>query len=535
LAAQLKKFLRSVGLTSLASADPKTIIASVQALTIGSAVGSANTALRLLSVSSQARKVSSSLDEMLRTAEQLHTHFQRVSTASAKTLSAAGEMQRLSVSGRELSKKATESSAELRTQMQGTVQHIEKLVQGVSAIIRVSETIEAIARKTTLLSFNATIEAARAGDQGRGFAVVAGEVRSLAQHTEARTSEIKTILDELAIELTPTMSALQLSRDLVESTADGVQSVGEALERIAELATDTDRNMNSVASVVNELSESIDSVFDNLKSASAASDTIVKDTKALVRANYAVSQMVEECFLQYAKIDIESQFHRNLRAARELSRLAREVFEHAIDSGLCTLENVLAYEYHEINGAEIQTLSRLFDVSKVPPSGFDPPKYTAGYDAVCDVELRRVMDRIKASEPSLLYATVLDLNLYAPIHHVECCCDWTGDPQKDNIGNRAKRFFDGKWSSPEATRFGIGPGAKDVPERARRQQFIQAGCDLHEHPGSADKFIVRVMVRDETDVVAALSVPLFVKGQRYGVVSCGWAATEVIAVPAGSR
>jgi hypothetical protein len=37
-------------------------------------------------------------------------------------------------------------------------------------------------------------------------------------------------------------------------------------------------------------------------------------------------------------------------------------------------------------------------------------------------------------------------------------------------------------------------------------------------------FIVRTMVRDATDIVMSLSVPLFVKGQRYGVISVGWAA-----------
>jgi methyl-accepting chemotaxis protein len=222
------------------SDDPKTVLAEVQALTTKSAVASATTALRLDSVNTQVEQTNASLDSMLRTAGELHTQFQRVSNASAKTLSAAGEMENLSTGGRDLSKKAMGSSVELQTQMQATVAHIEKLVKGVTAIIRVSETIQAIARQTTLLSFNATIEAARAGEQGKGFAVVAGEVRSLAQHTEARTKEIKTILDGLATELAPAHEALQTSRQLVDSTADGVRSVGDSLERIAELATVSD-------------------------------------------------------------------------------------------------------------------------------------------------------------------------------------------------------------------------------------------------------------------------------------------------------
>jgi methyl-accepting chemotaxis protein len=516
---------------SFMSATPTEVLAEVQALTIKSAVGSASTAVRLDSVRHQARQASASLERMLRTTEQFHSQFQRMSSASAKTVVAAGEMHELSTGGRELSKQTMGSSAELQTQMQATVQRIEKLVNSVASIIRVSETIEAIARQTTLLSFNATIEAARAGEQGRGFAVVAGEVRSLAQHTEARTNEIKTILDELATELTPARDALQVSNDLVESTAEGVRSMSESLERITELASNTDHDMNAVATVVHQLSERIETIFDNLKTATASSETIAKDTKALVIANFAVSQMIEECFVQYAKIDLESQFHRNVRKARELSRLAAGVFERAIDGGLCVLDDVLAYDYREIKGAEIQSLSRLFDVSRVPPEGFSPPKYSTRYDAVCDTEIQRVMDEIKAEEPSLLYATVCDLNLYMPSHHAECSLDWTGNPKQDIPGNRLKRFFYDKWTNTDGVRVGLGPNAGAVPNRASREQFIQAGCEMLEQPESADKFNVKLAVRDASTIVVAVSVPIFVRGHRYGAAVCGWVVTET---PAGS-
>jgi methyl-accepting chemotaxis protein len=526
LAARIRKLLKSVGVSVFSSADPIVVLQDVQALTIRSAVGSASTAVRLDSVSHQAKQASASLDQMLRAAEQLRTQFQHVSTASTKTLAAAGEMQKLSRDGHDLSKRAIEFSVELQDQMRATVEHIEKLVAGVSAIIRVSETIEAIARQTTLLSFNATIEAARAGEQGRGFAVVAGEVRSLAQHTEEQTQEIKTILAGLELELAPARDALQVSRDLVESTADGVRSVGESLGRVAELATDTDHNMTAVAGVVHELSDSIDSIFDNLKTATASSQIIARDAKALVTANFAVSQMVEECFFQFAKVDGHSQFHRSLRKARELSQLAAGVFDNAIQVGKCSLEDVLACEYHEIKGADILALSRLFDVSRVPTSGFEPPKFTTRYDSVCDVEIQRVMDEVKASDPAIVFATVCDLNLYMPIHHKECSQDWTGDPTVDTPNNRGKRFFYDRWSTTEGVRAGLGPQAASVPNRASREQFIQAGCELQQTPGSAETFKVKIIVRDSATVVVTLHVPIFVRGHRYGAVAVGWMMNE---------
>ena len=512
--------------------DPKNVLAEVQALTTKSAVASATTALRLDSVNNQVEQTNASLDSMLRAAGELHGQFQRVSNASAKTLDAAGEMEDLSNSGRDLSKEAVGSSVELQMQMQATVAHIEKLVKGVTAIIRVSETIQAIARQTTLLSFNATIEAARAGEQGKGFAVVAGEVRSLAQHTESRTKEIKTILDGLATELAPAHEALQTSRQLVDSTASGVQSVGDSLERIAKLATATDHNMNSVATVVNELSDGVASIFTNLKTATASSETIAKHTQALVDANFSVSSMVEESFVQFARIDMDTQFHRGLRNARDLSQMARRVFEEAIDKGRCTIDDVLSYEYREIRGSEIQSLARLFDVSRVPLQGFAPPKYSTRYDSVVDLDLQCVMEEIKQRDPNLLYATILDLNLYMPIHHAEYCHDWTGIPEKDVACNRVKRFFYDRWLTTDGVRIGLGPDASNVPNRGSREDFIQAGCQMREQPGSEELFSVKLQVRDMGTVVVAVQVPVFVKGHRYGAASCGWTVTDVQAPPA---
>ncbi|WP_283770423.1 methyl-accepting chemotaxis protein [Acidithrix sp. C25] len=86
---------------------------------------------------------------------------------------------------------------------------VDQLVVQTDQIDKVVGTIREISSQTKLLSLNASIEAARAGDQGLGFAVVANEVRTLASKVDNATHEIQTQLKTIS----ETASRLSLSNN----------------------------------------------------------------------------------------------------------------------------------------------------------------------------------------------------------------------------------------------------------------------------------------------------------------------------------
>ena len=119
-------------------------------------------------------------------------------------------------------------------------------------------------------------------------------------------------------------------------------------------------------------------------------------------------------------------------------------------------------------------LGRLFDVSRVPPSGFEPPKFVTAYDSLVDVQMMERMDAVLAAEPRLTFALPFDLNAYVPAHNSVFSRDCTGDPEQDLAGNRTKRFFLDSAALTRAARMELGV---ELPERRlSRAEIARSGA-----------------------------------------------------------
>ena len=105
-------------------------------------------------------------------------------------------------------------------------------------INRISDAITRIANETHMLSLNASIEAARAGDQGKGFAVVAQQVGQLAEDAAESAQEI------LAL-------AKQAEADAARSV-ESAETMGRSMDQIAERVSESDAMVRSVATAVEE-------------------------------------------------------------------------------------------------------------------------------------------------------------------------------------------------------------------------------------------------------------------------------------------
>lgn len=145
---------------------------------------------------------------------------------------------------------------------------IEETSKETDKIKSASEQIRGIAGQTNLLALNASIEAARAGDAGRGFAVVATEIGNLAQETNALTTEIEQIIQELfnkmqeAVETIAEMEAasdeqsvsVDETRNKFEEITQTISVMEEQCKKLSDSTIDMKESRKTIVDVINDLS-----------------------------------------------------------------------------------------------------------------------------------------------------------------------------------------------------------------------------------------------------------------------------------------
>jgi methyl-accepting chemotaxis protein len=441
--------------------------------------------------------------------------------SARETAELTGELARETEQGIDTLGTLVDAIGELRDHAARVADLIAGLVDNeLSSIGEISAMIEAVASQTKLLSLNAAIEAARAGEQGRGFAVVADEVGRLALETSNQSGKITQTILRTREELGSLKQISRTARERAEQSAADAEVGRVTLERIGTLVRQATEPSTRIAELAERQVEGVAGAAGRLHSAVESGAQIEAQTRSLAESQLALSEGTEAASLTLARFATGGLIDRLYERVDRLASDLGAILDGLIDSGRLGLSDVLALDYEEATGAKILRFGRLFDVSRVPPAGFDPPKYHTAYDALVDVAMMAKMDAVLAAEPGLTFALPFDLNVYAPAHNRVYTKDCTGDPEIDLVGNRSKRFFLDSAALTRAARMELGV---ELPAKVlTRAEIERAGARLQAPTHKRRVLLLQTYARDTGAILTTLSVPLYVKGERFGCVSLGW-------------
>lgn len=219
-------------------------------------------------VISQTEDVSKCIDVADELAKKIVTMDQR----SKDIISQANTMREVSDSGKETVKNLSISQDSLRDVIQKITDQIFVLLDKTKVINEITEVLYSIAKQTNLLSLNASIEAARAGDAGLGFAVVAQEVRKLSEESRTASENISHSIQDINTELSYLKDIITTSSDTFDYQKKTVKEVVTSFEQINQHVEGFVTSQNSFNKDFHEIADEKDTLIDSINSIAAVID-----------------------------------------------------------------------------------------------------------------------------------------------------------------------------------------------------------------------------------------------------------------------
>ncbi len=201
-----------------------------------------------------------------------------VAKSASHTAETAQKMKKIALQGKGAMHITVQELQKFANTINESSKKVESLGKKSEEINDIISLIKEIADQTNLLALNAAIEAARAGEHGRGFAVVADSVRQLAERTTAATDDIANTVMTMQTEVKDSVNSMKDNRDsvgkvignvdstlksideivtYVEQVADMVQRIAAATEEQSSASEEVSHNMESIAVITRQLSNSI--------------------------------------------------------------------------------------------------------------------------------------------------------------------------------------------------------------------------------------------------------------------------------------
>ena len=161
-----------------------------------------------------------------------------------------------------------------REQMDLMVEAMQRISETSEMIGSVITEIEDIASQTNLLSLNASIEAARAGDAGKGFAVVADQIRTLAEQSAKAAVNTRELIESSIEEIKNGNNAAESTKKVLIGVVEGIRQLSESAKGIQEISVMQAESMGQADAGVSRISDVIQANSATAQETSATSEEL---------------------------------------------------------------------------------------------------------------------------------------------------------------------------------------------------------------------------------------------------------------------
>jgi methyl-accepting chemotaxis protein len=351
---------------------------------------------------------------------------------------------------------------------------VEQVGQGVISVTtkladvaNAAQEITQVALQTRLVAFNATVEAARAGNAGRGFGVVAKAVKDLAAKVESSSKQITSTIEELDARITALAADIRSGAGKSDGSKEkqGFDAAVSDVERsVEDIAISARQNLHACAGVL----KSVDGLSMQVGDTAESLQVARKRTESFLSLSESLIDLAAES-------GIRTEDTPFIESAIATGATICDLFEEAVQSGKISMENLFDEDYRKIPGT-------------------NPEQFVAPFTQFCDQSLQHVLDGILAWSPKVIFGVVSDQRGYVPTHNKQYSKPQSADPIWNRANCRNRTFFIGRTEMAAA--------------RNQRPFLLQT----YRRDMGAGHYVV----------IKSLAVPLIIGGRHWGTMRIGY-------------
>jgi methyl-accepting chemotaxis protein len=241
---------------------------------------SERTASGATELAATAEQLNSTTTDISASAERQRQAMEQSSAALEEVTVSIGEVRSAAVQAQKVAADSLTVSEQGKASVEDSTRAMRAIEDSSTRVGKITAVIAEIAGQTNLLSLNAAIEAAKAGEHGKGFAVVAEEIRKLAERSASAAEEIDTLIQESGMR--------------VEAGTGSVEAVSRSLGAIEGGIRDNADRIRSIALAMEEQSKASEEVVQAVATTAQLTERNASATTELASTTQEISRTIEE-------------------------------------------------------------------------------------------------------------------------------------------------------------------------------------------------------------------------------------------------